>query len=181
MKYRYTRKELLTKLGFDFINKGIYEYPDKVEAMDLIDLLAKLSPEEESQRIMMEQLECPACQNPLLKYIHTCKNHIKLNQELRKQDKPVDKCIQVKPVEDKKSVQDKQLEEIPMFSGTMESLSNLVKSTPTPTTKHLDKLVVPEKIDKKWFSSHTALSTENLLYKKQCEIIDYLISLQKEK
>jgi hypothetical protein len=47
--------------------------------------------------------------------------------------------------------------------------------------KHLDKLVIPTKIDKKWFSSHTSLSTENLLYKKQCEIIDYLISLQKEK
>jgi len=59
------------------------------------------------------------------------------------------------------------------------------KQPKTKEVKHLDKLVVPEKIN---FS----LKKENLhsielgttfydLWLKQCEIIDYLISLQKEK
>jgi len=49
---------------------------------------------------------------------------------------------------------------------------------PTQTTKHLDKLVVPEKIDfgEDYLRMHPRCITDRLN-----EIIDYLISLQKEK
>jgi len=51
--------------------------------------------------------------------------------------------------------------------------------SPTKTTKHLDTLVVPEKIELPY-----GYSVDSFVYKvwqKQCEIIDYLISLKKEK
>lgn len=72
-KWKYTRKEWIKKhFGVNNVSE-IENGWDKVLCEDLLS----------TQPQPIKKEECPACNNPLSKYIHTCKNHNKLNKELK--------------------------------------------------------------------------------------------------